>query len=272
MSPTDTLAPGVRQDAPGPSSRPRSGWELGYWLWVAYWLAAFCVPVCIRLGVRPNLVTAAASVTMLAGLGLLASGTAAGAVAGALLVHVYYLLDALDGDLARATGRSSVYGAYLDDLNGHLMPPLLFAALGVHVYLAPQTPLWAPGPDGGRTAFLLLGGVAALATAQHALAEMRMREALRALASQTSPAPVAGVSPPRPRGTLGRREAFLRHLIGRHLVGMDGTLLPALMVAALWKRLDMVLLAMAPLSLGSLLWHLTRAVVLLRRADRDGGR
>ncbi|MDR7554355.1 MAG: CDP-alcohol phosphatidyltransferase family protein [Armatimonadota bacterium] len=271
MSSTDTLAPGVRKDAPGPSSRPSSGWELGYWLWVAYRLAAFCVPVCTRLGVRPNLVTVVASVTMLAGLGLLASGTAAGALGGALLMHVYYVLDALDGDLARATGRSSVYGTYLDDLNGHLMPPLLFAALGVHVYLAPQPPLWALGPDGGRTACLLLGGVAALATAQHALAEMRMREALRALAPKTSPAPVASVPPP-PSGALGRREAFLRHLIGRHLVGMDGTLLPALVVAALWRRLDVVLLVMAPVSLGSLLWHLTRAVVLLRRADRDGGR
>jgi len=128
------------------------------------------------------------------------------------------------------------------------------------------------GPDGGRTLCLLLGGVAALAAAQHALAEMRMREAMRTLACRTSPVHAPDVSPALSGGPLGPREAFLRHLIGRHVIGMDGIFLPALLVAALWMRLDVVLLVMAPVSLGGLLWHLARAVVVLRRADRGGGR
>ncbi|MDR7481141.1 MAG: CDP-alcohol phosphatidyltransferase family protein [Armatimonadota bacterium] len=268
MPSTRAAAADARQSVEAVPAPPRTAWSVGYWLWLAYRVSAVCVPACARLGVHPNQVTAVAFLAGLTGTALLASGTAAGALGGALLVNLYYLLDALDGDLARATHRTSVYGSYLDDLNGHLMPALLFVALGVHVYRAVEAPLWAVGPDDGRTAFLILGGAGALAAAQRALGEMRMREGVRKLVRRGPPARLLTASPTPFAGALGQSEAFLRHVVGSHLIGMDGSFLPALVVAALWRRVDLLLIVTAPLSLLSLLWYLARTTVALQRADR----
>jgi len=79
---------------------------------VARWL----IPHAARAEVTPNQVTMASlAVTLLAALSIAFGGRIAWVVA-AVLIEVGFVLDCLDGQLARATDRTSDFGRYLDSL------------------------------------------------------------------------------------------------------------------------------------------------------------
>lgn len=86
---------------------------------------------CARLGLRPNTVTAAALITGLAGCALWTSREPWVLAAGAALLELYYLLDSVDGQLARLTRVFSKSGAFFDILGNYMVQPLVFIALGV---------------------------------------------------------------------------------------------------------------------------------------------
>ena len=80
-----------------------------------------------RLRVPPPLVVVAAGAAGIAGAAELARGSF---LAAALLVQLKTLLDNVDGQLARLTGRTSAFGRYLDSEVDLLVNAALFAALG----------------------------------------------------------------------------------------------------------------------------------------------
>jgi archaetidylinositol phosphate synthase len=80
-----------------------------------------------RLRVPPPLVVAAAGVAGIASAAELGRGSL---LAAALLVQLKTLLDNADGQLARLTSRTSVFGRYLDSEVDLLVNAALFAALG----------------------------------------------------------------------------------------------------------------------------------------------
>lgn len=90
-------------------------------------LAHPVVLVLARLRVPPPLVVVAAGAAGIAAAVALGRGSL---VAAALLVQLKTLLDNADGQLARLTGRTSVFGRYLDSEVDLLVNAVLFAALG----------------------------------------------------------------------------------------------------------------------------------------------
>lgn len=91
--------------------------------YVARWLA--------RLGVTPNQATV---FSLLVGLGAAAvctTGTRTGYVVGALLFHISFALDCIDGDLARYTLRFSRLGSFLDATFDRLKEYALYAGLAI---------------------------------------------------------------------------------------------------------------------------------------------
>ncbi len=84
-----------------------------------------------RLGWSPNAVTAGFIVCGVAAGAVAALGGLASAVAAALLIQAYLLLDCADGELARWSGRTSVTGVYLDGIGHYLGETALLAGLGV---------------------------------------------------------------------------------------------------------------------------------------------
>jgi len=84
-----------------------------------------------RLGWPPNAVTVAFMVCGVAAGAVAARGGLASAVAAALLVQAYLLLDCADGELARWSGRTSVTGVYLDGIGHYLGETALLAGLGI---------------------------------------------------------------------------------------------------------------------------------------------
>lgn len=84
-----------------------------------------------RLGWPPNAVTVGfIGCGLAAGAAVTVAGLA-GAVAGAVLIQVYLLLDCSDGELARLTGRKSATGVFLDGIGHYLGEMALLVGLGV---------------------------------------------------------------------------------------------------------------------------------------------
>jgi phosphatidylglycerophosphate synthase len=66
-----------------------------------------------------------------------------GALAGALLIQVYLLLDCSDGEVARFTGRTSIIGVYLDRIGHYLSEVALLVGLGYRAQGAWESGGWA---------------------------------------------------------------------------------------------------------------------------------
>ena len=101
-------------------------------------LGRLCLPAALKLGVTPNQVTLATLPIILAAMGLLAAGGVALSIAGILILHIGLVLDHLDGELARATGKTSVRGEFLDALNGYIYSALLPPAVGYGLSRVPD--------------------------------------------------------------------------------------------------------------------------------------
>jgi len=124
---------------------------------VARPLAAVALVPLARTSVTPNQVTLLTLVVFAAGAAMIALLPSYGAlVAGAAVVELSYVLDCVDGQLARLKGTSSPVGAHLDFLMDELKAFLLVAAVAVR--------LWLPGRE-ARWLLEGLGALVAVATA-----------------------------------------------------------------------------------------------------------
>ncbi len=97
-----------------------------------------------RIGVSPDVITAVG--VMMAGACAVAIGTERYPLAFVLLI-LTGLPDALDGAVAKAGGRTSIRGAYLDSVSDRLSDGLLFAGAGWNL-AGSETPTMAMLPFG----------------------------------------------------------------------------------------------------------------------------
>jgi hypothetical protein len=127
---------------------------------VARPLAAVLLVPLARTRVTPNQVTLATLVVFVAGAAALAICPARGAlVASVAVLELSYVLDCVDGQLARLRGTSSPVGAHLDFLMDEIKAFLLVAAVAIR--------LWRGAPAATADRWLLEGllGLAAVASA-----------------------------------------------------------------------------------------------------------
>jgi phosphatidylglycerophosphate synthase len=94
------------------------------------WASIFPSLALARLGVSPNGITLLWIVLGLTGLVALASPNYPVRIAGALLLQVSYLLDFVDGEVARLLARTSRRGYFLDLVGHGVIKAGLFLALG----------------------------------------------------------------------------------------------------------------------------------------------
>jgi hypothetical protein len=108
-------------------------------------LALRVTRVVLPWGVSAHMATLAAWAVALAAVVCLGCGTIAGWVTGAILLQLWYLLDHVDGQLARYLGTESLDGAALDYLMHHTVNLLVPISIG-----------WGMSA-GGQRGWLLLG-------------------------------------------------------------------------------------------------------------------
>jgi phosphatidylglycerophosphate synthase len=108
---------------------------------VARPLAALLLVPLARTRVTPNQITLATLVVFVAGAAMLALCPSRGALIGAAVVlELSYVLDCVDGQLARWKGTSSPVGAHLDFLMDELKAFVLVAAVAVRLWRSAHPP------------------------------------------------------------------------------------------------------------------------------------
>ena len=112
----------------------------------------------VRLGLSANQVTLIALVVGCLAAAAMAAGTCQGLVGAAVLLQIWYLLDHVDGQLARYTGTASLAGAFFDFVMHYVVHMALGFALGLGQFARTGQPLWLPAGFtlGGALAMLML--------------------------------------------------------------------------------------------------------------------
>lgn len=108
--------------------------------------------VLLALPVHPEHVSAVMLACGAAGAALIAFPDGALAAAGFALLYLAFLLDKVDGELARARGLASVRGILIDRFHHRLVEPLVFVAAGVRAHQL--TGAWTPVVAGFVVALL----------------------------------------------------------------------------------------------------------------------
>jgi phosphatidylglycerophosphate synthase len=115
-----------------------------FWnVWVSRPPAAVVVGALESTDVTPNQVTFASLVVFaVAAVALVCWRTRGGLVAAALIVQASYILDCVDGQLARYKGLASPVGALLDFLMDEVKAFLLVGACAVRLWLVSEDSFW----------------------------------------------------------------------------------------------------------------------------------
>jgi hypothetical protein len=122
---------------------------------VSIYVTALLLP----LGVAPNAVSLLNTVLGLGAWALIGFNVVP--LAGVLLIHVYAVLDSVDGELARLTRRFSLKGLFLEDHSAYMMISGYWLAIGFYLWRTTGT-LW-----------LLPACVALIAFGRHAMPAAR---------------------------------------------------------------------------------------------------
>src|SRR5258707_5002148 len=110
---------------------------------VARPLAAVLLVPLARTRVTPNQVTLATLVVFAAGAAMLALRPGRGALVGAAaILELSYVLDCVDGQLARWKGTSSPVGAHLDFLMDEIKAFVLVAAVALRLWRGTRADAW----------------------------------------------------------------------------------------------------------------------------------
>jgi hypothetical protein len=92
-------------------------------------LIRLVIPVALRLGLSPNQVTMIGAAVSLLTAWLFLNGSLA---IGGLLFFIWYVIDCIDGKIARITNRCTQFGYWLDVFSDRLGTGIVIFALGVH--------------------------------------------------------------------------------------------------------------------------------------------
>jgi phosphatidylglycerophosphate synthase len=194
----------------------------------AWWTVLLVDPVAARLvwlvapyrWITPNLLTALATVLGLAAAACFAVPDRGALVAGALLFHLSFVVDCMDGKIARLNGTGSMFGAWFDFMFDRLRVIACAVTLmgGQYARTGDLTYLWA------ATGVVALDLLRYLNSSQMAKTRRALRRSLtEAYAEMTgleTPPPVAThAEPDGARRLRAQAREFLRaHRIRTHLV------------------------------------------------------
>ena len=137
MTEEKITAADVREDFP--EEKRRNDRQSHLWAHLAIRpLSFYLTPVFVNRGIGANAVTGLGLVVLLAGLGaILATPVEAGLlIVGAVLVNLWYLLDFVDGNVARYTDSDSTFGAFFDWYVGTIYHTGLPLCVAIALYLS----------------------------------------------------------------------------------------------------------------------------------------
>ncbi|MFG2002633.1 CDP-alcohol phosphatidyltransferase family protein [Spirillospora sp. NPDC048911] len=191
----------------------------------AWWTVLLVDPIAVRLtwlvanrtSITPNQITLAAFALGTGAAGCFAQASAGWLALGALLYHLGFVLDCVDGKIARLRGTGSPFGGWLDFMLDRIRDALCAVALTGGQFLAT-----------GQAAFLWLGfAILALDMIRYLngpqIAKARRKMTDEAAGGEDDDAPAESAEPSggrcgRPSRYLRVRRALLRRRVRMHLI------------------------------------------------------
>jgi len=238
------------------------------------WNIRVLIPGAIRLawgfawlGFKPNQITYLSHSVAVVGLLLIARGQTAEVVFGILFINLWQILDCSDGALARATGMTSHYGAFIDYLGGYLTCAALPVTIGFGLYLNPELAFeiflgrfsWTLGPSVSIILPFLFGVLASF---------MFMLRSIGGFLYVTESQAKTGF-PTRQR-ELNRIHIWLDRIrwFRRNWLELPGFMLPMLVPLALGRLLSLWLIPFAVLTFLDATAILVLSAMRLHKIDR----
>lgn len=212
--------------------------EVGNWM-VRYILRDAALPITwllLHTPVSANQVTTAALAVGLLGVGLLSFPSSLYFLTGTLCLQFWYLLDHVDGQIARYRKTATLSGRFYDFLMHHLIHGTLFFALGWHAYVKT-----------GQVIFIFFGFVTTLAAMvfnfSYDIQYKTFFEQLMTLKSVRKNDDRLGdtAAPARTRSLPARLFSFLHKLIEMH-VAMNLLTFTAILEIVFWKNISLRLI------------------------------
>lgn len=190
---------------------------------IGNWMARRLVrPAALRVtwvvspwGVSADVATLAAWACGVAAAGALATGNVAGWALGVALLQTWYLLDHVDGQLARLRGTASLDGVELDYLMHHTLNLLVPLGAGAGMFLATGQSIWAVAGVIWATSLMLLS-VHHDARYKAFIQRLKRIDGLLEVHGGGGGRPEA--QPPMPRGILRRAAWLARKSTEMHVV------------------------------------------------------
>jgi hypothetical protein len=111
--------------------KPNEREKPSYARFITHWFSILVVKLIGNTRITPNQITFLSILVGLAATVFFLLGNPVSLLIGALLLEIFYIFDAVDGQLARYKGLSSVTGAYFDYISNHIIHPLIFFGIGI---------------------------------------------------------------------------------------------------------------------------------------------
>ena len=211
---------------------PRRPYDTYYGRRVMRFFSIYLTLIFIRWGTQPSSVTLLSLVVGVWGSYLLLYGQW---VTGLLFVNFWYLLDHVDGELARYYKKSSASGLYFDTILNAIVPPLTFFSLG-----------WSLGASDNSWTWVAAGSTAAYGSLMLLIIPYCEAMVLRQWSESTRPSEKKAVAPSEKK--LANRLFNILHTAVTFPV-----FLPLITVAALFS-LDLRIFLMAYAATVSTVW------------------
>jgi phosphatidylglycerophosphate synthase len=116
--------------------RPYDTW---HGIYIARPISIYITIVFLKLGISANAATGIFLAVGVIGSVLLAFGDRGLFFAGALFLQLWYLIDHVDGEIARYKKQSTFTGVYFDKICHYIVHPLIFLCIGLGIYLREQS-------------------------------------------------------------------------------------------------------------------------------------
>ena len=116
---------------PALKERYKHSWGVQYALHVTHFFSIRIVYLLVKTSIRPNDVTYLGLLCGTLSAYVYAKESAVFQLLGMILFEIYYILDAVDGQLARAKNISSRQGIFLDEWGNFIIPPIVLYGIGL---------------------------------------------------------------------------------------------------------------------------------------------
>lgn len=214
----------------------------------------------LRLGISANQTTLMSFVTSIIGCVFVALGNYWAIVVGATLLNIGFLLDIVDGNIARCTNTCTTYGHYVDTIGGLVIYGIIPTAVGLGLYGCPDPYLnylsnLLFGVGVSNNLYLLLGVLWSFFMIIRFLISAEF-----VIAFSTNPGDFHKSKPAFKRNIWG----FIVTLGGT----LEATLFPILLVAAIAKMLSIFIVLWILLAACGLTDLATRVLIKARKIEK----